>query len=72
MWINFSKPPWKNNNKTNTEHVCIAKEEQSRNVLHSHSNAFKHDAETLDAGNSYAGSSECSSECSYNHISENK
>ena len=30
LWSNFSKPPWNNNNKTNTntEHIYIAKEEQ--------------------------------------------
>ena len=75
LWINFSKPPWKNNNKTNSEHFYIAKEQQARNVLHSHCISFKHDTETIDAGNPYdpyASSSECSSECSYNHKNENK
>ena len=75
LWINFSKPPWKNNNKTNSEHFYIAKEQQARNVLHSHCIVFKHDTETIDAGNPYdpyASSSECSSECSYNHKNENK
>ena len=64
-----------NSKKTNSEHFYIAKEQQARNVLHSHCIAFKHDTETIDAGNPYdpyASSSECSSECSYNHKDENK
>ena len=74
-WINFSKPPWNNNNKTNTEHIYSVKEEQSRNIIHSHSIVFKHDTETFDSGNPYdpyTSSSECSSKCSYNHNSKNK
>ena len=79
LWINFSKSPWNNNNKTNSEHMYIAKEKQSRKVLHSHSIVLIDDSECLDAGNSYDPyassnecSSECSSECSYNHKSKNK
>ena len=61
--------------------MYIAKEEQSRKVLHSHSIVLIDDSECLDAGNSYkydpyASSNECSSEssseCSYNHKSKNK
>ena len=36
LYINLSKIPSNNNNKTNAEHSYKAKEEQSRNVLHSH------------------------------------
>ena len=79
MWINFSKPPWNNNNKTNTDHIYSAREEQSQNAIHCHSIVFKDDTETLDSGNQYdpyASSSECSSKCSskcsYNYSRENK
>ena len=81
LWINFSKSPWNNNNKTNSEHMYIAKEKQSRKVLNSHSTSIvlTDDSECLDAYNSYDPyassnecSSECSSECSYNHKSKNK
>ena len=113
LWINFSKPPWKTNNKRNNiveqpkkdgvsnqsnkngghvdpqtckkpmdqdiisdnlSNMYIAKEEQSRKDLHSHHIVILN-TENLEAGNRYdpyANSSECSSECSYNHKSENK
>ena len=58
----------------NHSNIYIAKEEQSRNDFHSHHIVILN-TENLEAGNRYdpyGSSSECSSECSYNHKSKNK
>ena len=58
----------------NHSNIYIAKEEQSRNDFHSHHIVILN-TENLEAGNRYdpyGSSSECSSECSYNHKSVNK
>ena len=70
----FKKPMDKDHIADNHSNIYITKEEQSRNDLHSHHIVILN-TENLEAGNRYdpyGSSSECSSECSYNHKSVNK